>query len=97
MRLGGFFFGISMLIDDVYSMSLDFSAYKFSSLSRLLTWLLLKIIGVWSLVSLPVKQDPVVGGKPPRSPILSRRSYLSPIRGRRVGDCTHASVQEGRL
>ncbi|XP_067353569.1 sorbin and SH3 domain-containing protein 2-like isoform X5 [Channa argus] len=30
-----------------------------------------------------VKQDPVVGGKPPRSPILSRRSYLSPSRGRR--------------
>ncbi|XP_055362851.1 sorbin and SH3 domain-containing protein 1 isoform X19 [Betta splendens] len=30
-----------------------------------------------------VKQDPVVGGKPPRSPILSRRFYLSPIRGRR--------------
>lgn len=37
------------------------------------------------LVFLPVKQDPVVGGKPPRSPILSRRSYLSPVRGRRVG------------
>ncbi|XP_072240917.1 uncharacterized protein [Leuresthes tenuis] len=45
----------------------------------------------------PKVKDPVVGGKPPRSPILSRRSYLSPIRGRRVGDCTHASVQEGRL
>ncbi|XP_077965401.1 sorbin and SH3 domain-containing protein 2 isoform X11 [Gasterosteus aculeatus] len=30
-----------------------------------------------------VKQDPVVGGKPPRSPILSRRSYLSSVRGRR--------------
>ncbi|XP_023273142.1 sorbin and SH3 domain-containing protein 2 isoform X13 [Seriola lalandi dorsalis] len=38
-----------------------------------------------------VKQDPVVGGKPPRSPILSRRSYLSPIRGRRrlVQDALH--------
>ncbi|XP_044045825.1 sorbin and SH3 domain-containing protein 2-like isoform X19 [Siniperca chuatsi] len=37
-----------------------------------------------------VKQDPVVGGKPPRSPILSRRSYLS-IRGRRrlVQDTLH--------
>ncbi|XP_075319363.1 uncharacterized protein LOC142378578 isoform X1 [Odontesthes bonariensis] len=45
----------------------------------------------------PKVKDPVVGGKPPRSPILSRRSYLSPVRGRRVGDCTHASVQEGRL
>lgn len=43
------------------------------------------------LVFLPVKQDPVVGGKPPRSPILSRRSYLSPIRGRRrlVQDALH--------
>lgn len=38
-----------------------------------------------------VKQDPVVGGKPPRSPILSRRSYLSPVRGRRVGGpCLHS-------
>ncbi|CAG5928670.1 unnamed protein product [Menidia menidia] len=57
----------------------------------MLTWLLLKIIGVWSLVFLPVKQDPVVGGKPPRSPILSRRSYLSPLRGRRrlVQDALH--------
>ncbi|XP_078799872.1 sorbin and SH3 domain-containing protein 1-like isoform X25 [Oryzias latipes] len=38
-----------------------------------------------------VKQDPVVGGKPPRSPILSRRSYLSPVRGRRrlVQDALH--------
>ncbi|KAM9769106.1 sorbin and SH3 domain-containing protein 1 isoform 13-T17 [Menidia menidia] len=38
-----------------------------------------------------VKQDPVVGGKPPRSPILSRRSYLSPLRGRRrlVQDALH--------
>ncbi|XP_026215549.1 sorbin and SH3 domain-containing protein 1 isoform X3 [Anabas testudineus] len=37
------------------------------------------------------KQDPVVGGKPPRSPILCRRSYLSPIRGRRrlVQDALH--------
>lgn len=51
----------------------------------LLTWLLLKMIGVLLLVFLPVKQDPIVGGKPPRSPILSRRSYLSPVRGRRVG------------
>ncbi|KAG7237065.1 hypothetical protein INR49_032810 [Caranx melampygus] len=35
--------------------------------------------------------DPVVGGKPPRSPILSRRSYLSPVRGRRrlVQDALH--------
>uniref|UniRef100_A0A8C6M8H8 Sorbin and SH3 domain containing 2 n=1 Tax=Nothobranchius furzeri TaxID=105023 RepID=A0A8C6M8H8_NOTFU len=41
--------------------------------------------------STPVKQDPVVGGKPPRSPILSRRSYLSPVRGRRrlVQDALH--------
>ncbi|XP_041641512.1 sorbin and SH3 domain-containing protein 1 isoform X3 [Cheilinus undulatus] len=31
----------------------------------------------------PKVKDPVVGGKPPRSPILSRRSYMSPIRGRR--------------
>lgn len=37
------------------------------------------------LISLVVEQDPIVGGKPPRSPILSRRSYLSSIRGRRVG------------
>ncbi|XP_069386010.1 sorbin and SH3 domain-containing protein 2 isoform X2 [Paralichthys olivaceus] len=38
-----------------------------------------------------VKQDPVVGGKPPRSPILYRRSYLSPVRGRRrlVQDALH--------
>ncbi|XP_070772190.1 sorbin and SH3 domain-containing protein 2 [Enoplosus armatus] len=38
-----------------------------------------------------VKQDPVVGGKPPRSPILFRRSYLSPSRGRRrlVQDALH--------
>ncbi|XP_025764159.1 sorbin and SH3 domain-containing protein 2 isoform X5 [Oreochromis niloticus] len=38
-----------------------------------------------------VKQDPIVGGKPPRSPILSRRSYLSPVRGRRrsVQDALH--------
>ncbi|XP_062420349.1 sorbin and SH3 domain-containing protein 2 [Pungitius pungitius] len=38
-----------------------------------------------------VKQDPVVGGKPPRSPILSRRSYLSSVRGRRrlVQDALH--------
>ncbi|XP_069024137.1 sorbin and SH3 domain-containing protein 2 [Embiotoca jacksoni] len=38
-----------------------------------------------------VKQDPVVGGKPPRSPIFSRRSYLSPVRGRRrlVQDALH--------
>ncbi|XP_023813839.1 sorbin and SH3 domain-containing protein 2 isoform X10 [Oryzias latipes] len=37
------------------------------------------------------QQDPVVGGKPPRSPILSRRSYLSPVRGRRrlVQDALH--------
>lgn len=48
-----------------------------------LTWWLLKIIGcLWSFM--PVEQDPVVGGKPPRSPILSRRSYLSSVRGRRV-------------
>ncbi|XP_023190141.1 sorbin and SH3 domain-containing protein 2 isoform X2 [Xiphophorus maculatus] len=41
--------------------------------------------------STPIKQDPVVGGKPPRSPILSRRSYLSPVRGRRrlVQDALH--------
>lgn len=45
----------------------------------------LKVISVMPLVFLPVKQDPIVGGKPPRSPILSRRSYLSPVRGRRVG------------
>ncbi|XP_027872446.1 sorbin and SH3 domain-containing protein 2 isoform X3 [Xiphophorus couchianus] len=40
--------------------------------------------------STPIK-DPVVGGKPPRSPILSRRSYLSPVRGRRrlVQDALH--------
>ncbi|XP_039671922.1 sorbin and SH3 domain-containing protein 2 isoform X2 [Perca fluviatilis] len=31
----------------------------------------------------PKVKDPVVGGKPPRSPILFRRSYLSPVRGRR--------------
>ncbi|XP_028328734.1 sorbin and SH3 domain-containing protein 2 isoform X4 [Gouania willdenowi] len=31
----------------------------------------------------PKVKDPVVGGKPPRSPILMRRSYLSSIRGRR--------------
>uniref|UniRef100_A0A3Q3LMH8 Osteoclast-stimulating factor 1 n=1 Tax=Mastacembelus armatus TaxID=205130 RepID=A0A3Q3LMH8_9TELE len=39
----------------------------------------------------PKVKDPVVGGKPPRSPILSRRSYLSPIRGRRrlVQDALH--------
>ncbi|KAM4750944.1 uncharacterized protein sorbs2a isoform 3-T6 [Anableps anableps] len=46
----------------------------------------------------PKVKDPVVGGKPPRSPILSRRSYLSPVRGRRVGGlkthCTLASVLE---
>ncbi|XP_061575103.1 sorbin and SH3 domain-containing protein 2 isoform X2 [Cololabis saira] len=30
-----------------------------------------------------LKQDPVVGGKPPRSPILTRRSYQSSLRGRR--------------
>ncbi|KAJ4923947.1 hypothetical protein JOQ06_028202, partial [Pogonophryne albipinna] len=38
-----------------------------------------------------VKQDAVLGGKPPRSPILSRRSYLSSIRGRRrlVQDALH--------
>lgn len=52
------------------------------------------------LISLPVKQDPVVGGKPPRSPVLSRRSYLSSVRGRRVGDTSSlntqlSSVQEG--
>lgn len=81
-------------------------ACVFGSKSRLLIRLLLKIIGVLLLVFLPVKQDPVVGGKPPRSPILSRRSYLSPIRGRRVGghafiqpcsDCNLVSVQEGNL
>ncbi|XP_040003434.1 pollen-specific leucine-rich repeat extensin-like protein 1 isoform X2 [Xiphias gladius] len=52
----------------------------------------------------PKVKDPVVGGKPPRSPILSRRSYLSPVRGRRVGGhvfiqpcsyCTLVSVQGG--
>ena len=43
------------------------------------------------LVFLPVKQDPLVGGKPPRSPILSRRSHLSSIRGRRVGG--HVFIQ----
>ncbi|XP_017160613.1 sorbin and SH3 domain-containing protein 2 isoform X7 [Poecilia reticulata] len=39
----------------------------------------------------PKVKDPVVGGKPPRSPILSRRSYLSPVRGRRrlVQDALH--------
>ncbi|KAM9769095.1 sorbin and SH3 domain-containing protein 2 isoform 2-T6 [Menidia menidia] len=39
----------------------------------------------------PKVKDPVVGGKPPRSPILSRRSYLSPLRGRRrlVQDALH--------
>nr|XP_046274326.1 mucin-12-like isoform X6 [Scatophagus argus] len=39
----------------------------------------------------PKVKDPVVGGKPPRSPILSRRSYLSTIRGRRrlVQDALH--------
>ncbi|XP_040892367.1 sorbin and SH3 domain-containing protein 1-like [Toxotes jaculatrix] len=39
----------------------------------------------------PKVKDAVVGGKPPRSPILSRRSYLSPIRGRRrlVQDALH--------
>ncbi|KAM7394480.1 hypothetical protein PAMP_021283 [Pampus punctatissimus] len=39
----------------------------------------------------PKVKDPVVGGKPPRSPILSRRSYLSAIRGRRrlVQDALH--------
>ncbi|XP_054866228.1 sorbin and SH3 domain-containing protein 1 isoform X11 [Amphiprion ocellaris] len=38
-----------------------------------------------------LKQDPLVGGKPPRSPILSRRSCLSPVRGRRrlVQDALH--------
>lgn len=40
---------------------------------------------------LSAKQDPLVGGKPPRSPILSRRSYMSPIRGRRVGG--HVLIQ----
>lgn len=45
----------------------------------------LQMTAVLPLVFLPVEQDPVVGGKPPRSPILSRRSYLSPVRGRRVG------------
>lgn len=45
----------------------------------------LEITAALPLISLVVKQDPIVGGKPPRSPILSRRSYLSPIRGRRVG------------
>lgn len=86
-----------MLIDGVCSMALDFSANTLSSSSRLLTWLMLEMIGVLPLVFLPVKQDPVVGGKPPRSPILSRRSYLSPVRGRRVGDSTLVSVQGGRL
>ncbi|XP_026027272.1 sorbin and SH3 domain-containing protein 1 isoform X11 [Astatotilapia calliptera] len=39
----------------------------------------------------PKVKDPIVGGKPPRSPILSRRSYLSPVRGRRrsVQDALH--------
>ncbi|XP_035493917.2 sorbin and SH3 domain-containing protein 2 isoform X4 [Scophthalmus maximus] len=39
----------------------------------------------------PKVKDPVVGGKPPRSPILSRRSYLSSVRGRRrlVQDALH--------
>ncbi|XP_035993380.1 sorbin and SH3 domain-containing protein 1 isoform X13 [Fundulus heteroclitus] len=39
----------------------------------------------------PKVKDPVVGGKPPRSPIFSRRSYLSPVRGRRrlVQDALH--------
>nr|XP_019962043.1 PREDICTED: sorbin and SH3 domain-containing protein 2 isoform X2 [Paralichthys olivaceus] len=39
----------------------------------------------------PKVKDPVVGGKPPRSPILYRRSYLSPVRGRRrlVQDALH--------
>ncbi|XP_032357102.1 sorbin and SH3 domain-containing protein 2 isoform X4 [Etheostoma spectabile] len=39
----------------------------------------------------PKVKDPVVGGKPPRSPILFRRSYLSPFRGRRrlVQDALH--------
>ncbi|XP_068606769.1 sorbin and SH3 domain-containing protein 1-like [Brachionichthys hirsutus] len=39
----------------------------------------------------PKVKDPLVGGKPPRSPILSRRSYLSPVRGRRrlVQDALH--------
>ncbi|XP_054866220.1 sorbin and SH3 domain-containing protein 2 isoform X2 [Amphiprion ocellaris] len=39
----------------------------------------------------PKLKDPLVGGKPPRSPILSRRSCLSPVRGRRrlVQDALH--------
>ncbi|XP_068176686.1 sorbin and SH3 domain-containing protein 2-like isoform X4 [Antennarius striatus] len=39
----------------------------------------------------PKVKDPLIGGKPPRSPILSRRSYLSHVRGRRrlVQDALH--------
>lgn len=50
-----------------------------------------KPVDVSLLVSPLVKQDPVVGGKPPRSPILSRRFYQSSVRGRRVGG--HVFVQ----
>lgn len=53
----------------------------------------LEIMAPLPLISLPVKQDPIVGGKPPRSPILSRRSYLSPIRGRRVGGMSSLNTE----
>lgn len=55
---------------------------------------LLEIPAPLPLISLPVKQDPIVGGKPPRSPILSRRSYLSPIRGRRVGGMSSLNTEQ---
>lgn len=77
--------GISMMMGDVLQHVIRSSACVLSSQLRLQTQLLLKMISVMLLVFLPVKQDPIVGGKPPRSPILSRRSYLSPVRGRRVG------------